>query len=131
MDLFVGPLPDKADHFSLRHFFQEFYGQFDLQLLDTFNPEETLRFALVNFKSESTAYKAIRRLNGKKLGNSPVCVREFIHRNSSKDRRRLSWPERLRQKFSRRSSDRRKHRKIVVREMPGASSYAPQTSKRF
>jgi hypothetical protein len=131
MELFVGPLPDRADHFSLRYFFQEFQGQFNLQVLDTFNPEETLRFALVHFNSEHLAYKAIRRLDGKKLGSTPVCVREFIERNSKKDRRALSWPERLRQRFGRRNIDRRKQRKVVVRDMPGTATYEKTASKRF
>jgi hypothetical protein len=131
MELFVGPLPDKADHFSLRYFFQEFQGQFNLQVLDTFNPEETLRFALVRFNSEQLAYKAIRRLDGKKLGSTPVCVREFIQRNSNKDRRALSWPERLRQRFGRRNKDRRKHRKVVVQHMPATTAYDKVASKRF
>jgi hypothetical protein len=131
MELFVGPLPERADHFSLRHFFQEFHGEFNLQLLDTFNPEETLRFALVRFNSEQLAHKAIRRLDGKKLGSTPVCVREFIQRNSKKDRRNLSWPERLKQKFGRRSNDRRKQRKIVMRDMPGTVAFEKTASKRF
>jgi RNA recognition motif-containing protein len=131
MELFVGPLPEKVDHFSLRHFFQDFYGKFSLQMLDTYNPDETLRFALVRFDSENLAYKAIRRLNGKKLEDQSICVRQFVQRSRRNERRDLNWRQRLWQALNRRNSDRRRSRKVMVRDLPGFRTYDSLASRQL
>jgi uncharacterized protein YhdP len=107
MVIFLGNLPAEAGERDLCQMARLPAGT-HLRILKKKNRDgEIIRYGLIHVETEHVSRKILHRLRQFYYQDQEITVREYSHRVSSNERRRLDWRERSWHRLERRRSERR------------------------
>jgi RNA recognition motif-containing protein len=97
MKILIANLPGEVTELELLDLLKPYHKRDDLrlQIVDQTTRDSTHQYyAIADIGHERLAAKAVKKLNGKKLRDRTLRLREFHHRCYSNERRALGWRDR-------------------------------------
>jgi hypothetical protein len=114
MDIYIGPLETDATIEDVQAFLGRLGKGTHIHIVECSDGEKDHRYAVAEMLSEKKAAKAIKKFNGKELGDTAVVVKIYYYRATQNERRAPGWIDREWKATERRGHDRRRmscHRK--------------------
>jgi len=108
MDIYIGPLATGTTIDDVKDFLSKFAREVNVHIVECTDGENDHRYAVAELEPEKKAGKAIKKLNGKKLGDTAVVVKVYAHRVVQNERRAPGWMDREWKASERRGRDRRR-----------------------